>query len=270
MLIKKKEDSLRKIRDLGSLPQDAFDKYQGLSHRQLMKRLDECNQELKKYSHVNKKALDQFVSFSEQKEKLLGRKSEIDRGKEAIIHLMSHLEQQKYEAIQFTFRQVSKNFSEVFLKLVPGGKATLIMKRGDSPQDSSESASMVDQFVGVGIKVSFSGKAAETREMQQLSGGQKSLVALALIFSIQKCDPAPFYLFDEIDQALDPDHRSSVAEMLKELSSSAQFITTTFRPELLDSADKFYGVVYRNKVSMVRTITRDEAKEFVEDDQVHS
>uniref|UniRef100_H2YDB1 Uncharacterized protein n=1 Tax=Ciona savignyi TaxID=51511 RepID=H2YDB1_CIOSA len=147
MLIKKKEDSLRKIRDLGSLPQDAFDKYQGLSHRQLMKRLDECNQELKKYSHVNKKALDQFVSFSEQKEKLLGRKSEIDRGKEAIIHLMSHLEQQKYEAIQFTFRQVSKNFSEVFLKLVPGGKATLIMKRGDSPQDSSESASMVDQFV---------------------------------------------------------------------------------------------------------------------------
>ena len=57
------------------------------------------------------------------------------------------------------------------------------------------------------LQVSFSGKAAETREMQQLSGGQKSLVALALIFAIQKCDPAPFYLFDEIDQALDPAHR---------------------------------------------------------------
>ena len=57
------------------------------------------------------------------------------------------------------------------------------------------------------VQVSFSGKAGETREMQQLSGGQKSLVALALIFAIQKCDPAPFYLFDEIDQALDPAHR---------------------------------------------------------------
>ena len=57
-------------------------------------------------------------------------------------------------------------------------------------------------------QVSFCGSAAETREMQQLSGGQKSLVALAFIFAIQKCDPAPFYLFDEIDQALDPDHRS--------------------------------------------------------------
>jgi len=105
--------------------------------------------------------------------------------------------------------------------------------------------------------------------MQQLSGGQKSLVALALIFAIQKCDPAPFYLFDEIDQALDPAHRSSVASMLRELSEKAQFITTTFRPELLDAADKFYGVIYRNKMSMVRTISSEEAREFVEDDQMH-
>ena len=58
----------------------------------------------------------------------------------------------------------------------------------------------VDSFTGVGIRVSFSGKRAEMREMNQLSGGQKSLVAMALIFAIQKCDPAPFYLFDEIDQ----------------------------------------------------------------------
>lgn len=112
--------------------------------------------------------------------------------------------------------------------------------------------------------------------MQQLSGGQKSLVALALIFAIQKCDPAPFYLFDEIDQALDAQHRKAVsgnyvfdfivfhgaarrlrpsptpsliADMIVELAGHAQFITTTFRPELLESADKFYGVKFRNKVS---------------------
>lgn len=81
----------------------------------------------------------------------------------------------------------------------------------------------------LGIKVSFTGHKAEMREMNQLSGGQKSLVALALIFAIQKCDPAPFYLFDEIDQALDAQHRKSVADMIHELSSDAQFITTTFR-----------------------------------------
>lgn len=61
------------------------------------------------------------------------------------------------------------------------------------------------------FQVSFTGKQGEMREMQQLSGGQKSLVALALIFAIQKCDPAPFYLFDEIDQALDAQHRKAVS-----------------------------------------------------------
>ncbi|VDM73258.1 unnamed protein product [Strongylus vulgaris] len=84
--------------------------------------------------------------------------------------------------------------------------------------------------------------------MVQLSGGQKSLVALALIFAIQKCDPAPFYLFDEIDAALDAQHRKAVADMIHELAENAQFITTTFRPELLESAEKYYGVKFRNKV----------------------
>ena len=62
--------------------------------------------------------------------------------------------------------------------------------------------------------MSFTGLASETKELQQLSGGQKSLVALGLIFAIQKCDPAPFYLFDEIDQALDSHHRHAVAGVL--------------------------------------------------------
>lgn len=126
------------------------------------------------------------------------------------------------------------------------------------------------------------------KEMNQLSGGQKSLVALALIFAIQKCDPAPFYLFDEIDAALDSQHRKAVADMIHELADGAQvnestysnvctsivdiftsliqFITTTFRPELLCHASKFYGVRFRNKVSHVDCVSREEAYDFVEDD----
>uniref|UniRef100_A0A8C6QSA6 Structural maintenance of chromosomes protein n=1 Tax=Nannospalax galili TaxID=1026970 RepID=A0A8C6QSA6_NANGA len=255
MLLKKKEECMKKIRELGSLPQEAFEKYQTLSLKQLFRKLEQCNTELKKYSHVNKKALDQFVNFSEQKEKLIKRQEELDRG-------------------------------EVFQKLVPGGKATLVMKKGDvegsQSQDEGEgsgesergsgsqsSVPSVDQFTGVGIRVSFTGKQGEMREMQQLSGGQKSLVALALIFAIQKCDPAPFYLFDEIDQALDAQHRKAVSDMIMELAVHAQFITTTFRPELLESADKFYGVKFRNKVSHIDVITAEMAKDFVEDDTTH-
>lgn len=274
--MKKKEDCTKKIRELGSLPADAFDKHQKTPVKALWKKLHQCNEELKKYSHVNKKALDQFVNFSEQKEKLMKRKEELDKGYQSIVDLMDVLELRKHEAILFTFKQMSHNFTEVFKQLVPHGKATLVMKtdpveQTEEEEDSEASQSqrsvpLVDQFTGISIKVSFTGKSAETREMNQLSGGQKSLVALALIFAIQKCDPAPFYLFDEIDQALDPQFRKAVAEMLRKLAEKAQFITTTFRPELLESADKFYGVKFRNKVSHIDAITAEQAKDFIEDD----
>ena len=273
LLVKRKEECMKKIRDLGSLPNDSFEKYQKMNSKQLYKELNKCNTELKKYSHVNKKALEQFVSFSEEKEKLLERKAEVDRGSQAIQDMMDALDNRKYEAIQFTFKQVSKYFSEVFQKLVPGGRAQLVMRRKETESQEGGSQApetpLVEQFSGVSIKVSFSGKAAETREMSQLSGGQKSLVALTFIFAIQKCDPAPFYLFDEIDAALDPAHRQSVANMIKELSNNAQFIITTFRPELIESAEKFYGVIFRNKVSHVETIPKEKAKNFVEDDEIH-
>ena len=83
------------------------------------------------------------------------------------------------------------------------------------------------------LQVSFG--AGETMSLKQLSGGQKTLVALALIFSIQRLDPAPFYLFDEIDAALDPAYRTTVAHMLARQANDAdnpsQFIITTFHPQ---------------------------------------
>lgn len=168
----------------------------------MFKELEKANHHLKKYNHVNKKALDQFLSFSEQKEKLYKRKEELDIGDQKIRELMHTLEMRKVEAIQFTFKQVAKYFASVFKKLVPQGCGFLVLKTKDSHgQEADPEVANSDEFTGIGIRVSFlSSSEAEMREMNQLSGGQKSLVALALIFSIQKCDPAPFYLFDEIDQ----------------------------------------------------------------------
>lgn len=167
MLMKKRDECTRKIRELGSLPSDAFEKYQGHGIKQLFSKLDECNNELKKYSHVNKKALDQFVNFSDQKEKLIKRKEELDRADQSIKDLIYHLDQRKYEAIELTFKQVSKYFTEIFKKLVPAGHAVLVMKKADAGEEedaegsgSQEGASasrshIVEQFTGVGIKVEF-------------------------------------------------------------------------------------------------------------------
>ncbi|VDN35744.1 unnamed protein product [Dibothriocephalus latus] len=108
----------------------------------------------------------------------------------------------------------------------------------------------VERFTGVGIRVSFTGDSADMRDMNQLSGGQKSLVALTLIFAIQKCDPAPFYLFDEIDAALDAQYRVAVADMIRDLKSEAHM---------------FYSL----QVSHIECVTKEEALDFVEDDQTH-
>ncbi|CAF4065614.1 unnamed protein product [Adineta steineri] len=273
----KLDESTKRQNDIG-VPPDGLDKYKDTPTKQLQRDLDRAIIELKKYAHVNKKALDQFLQFSDERDKLTNRKGEIDEAHRHIVDLIESLDNKRFETIQFTFKQVSLYFTEVFKRLVPEGSAHLVIKKGDNEDyDSEQVASQsqgqqmsVDEFTGVGIKVSFSGRTNEMRDMQQLSGGQKSLVALALIFSIQKCDPAPFYLFDEIDQALDPQYRHAVADMINELSQKAQFIITTFGPDLLKYGDKFYGITYRNKVSQIRSVTRDEALEFVEDNDAQN
>ena len=79
-------------------------------------------------------------------------------------------------------------------------------------------------YTGVSISVSFNSKQNEQLHVEQLSGGQKTVCAIALILAIQMVDPASFYLFDEIDAALDKQYRTAVATMIKELSTNAQFI----------------------------------------------
>ncbi|VDK54762.1 unnamed protein product [Anisakis simplex] len=267
----KREESMKKIRELGSLPMESKT-YESYSLKQLDKKLSEALEQLKKYENVNKKALDQYVQASSRKEDLTKRMDEHKANLKSINDLVTVLDHRKYEAIQLTFKQVSKNFQTVFQKLVPGGYGNLVMRishdEDSEPSGDRPNLPPIETFTGVGIKVSFTGT-TETREMQQLSGGQKSLVALALIFAIQKCDPAPFYLFDEIDAALDAQHRKAVADMIHELSENAQFITTTFRAELLGTAEKYFGVRFRNKVSHIDVVTKEQAYDFVEDDQTH-
>lgn len=85
------------------------------------------------------------------------------------------------------------------------------------------------------------------------------------VFAIQRTEPSPFYLFDEIDANLDAQYRTAVAAMIHELSATSQYICTTFKSEMLAQADKFYGVMYdNNKVSSIRTIEKEDAEAFIE------
>ncbi|KAL9052564.1 MAG: hypothetical protein Q9162_005312 [Coniocarpon cinnabarinum] len=278
LLSEKATEAAHNIRDLGVLPEEAFEsKYTRVSSDKAIKRLHAVHEALKKYSHVNKKAFEQYTNFTRQRTELQKRRKELDDSQGSITDLINVLDQRKDEAIERTFKQVSKEFATVFQKLVPAGKGRLIIQRKADPRsaqaDEDESdtdaerrrASSVENYTGVGIAVSFNSTHDEQQHIQQLSGGQKSLCALALVFAIQACDPAPFYLFDEIDANLDAQYRTAVAELLKESSKTGQFICTTFRAEMLHVAEKCYGVVYRgNKTSEIVDVSRETALEFVE------
>ncbi|WEJ97377.1 Structural maintenance of chromosomes protein 3 [Yamadazyma tenuis] len=288
ILSSRRDEINKKIREIGVLPEEAFDseKYDKFESDELLTQLNETNTDLKKYNHINKKAIEQYDMFTSRHNDLEVRRQELDASKESIGNLITNLKLQKDQAITNSFKLVAQSFSEVFEKLVPNGTGKLIMqrKRATDQDDDEEmideedaatedaatedvdmsSRTDINDYVGVSISVSFNSKYDEQQRIEQLSGGQKSLCAIALILAIQNCDPAPFYLFDEIDANLDTQYRTSVASMIHALSDRAQFICTTFRPEMLQVADKFYGVTFNNKVTTVSDITRNDATSFVE------
>lgn len=182
-LTKQGAECAANIRSLGVLPDEAFTKYQNTDSNTVVKKLHKTNEALKKYSHVNKKAFEQYNSFTKQRETLTTRRSELDASQKSIDDLISVLDQRKDEAIERTFKQVSREFHNVFEKLVPAGRGRLIIQRktdratrldDDVDSDDEEARQSVENYVGVGISVSFNSKHDDQQRIQQLSGGQKS------------------------------------------------------------------------------------------------
>lgn len=261
------------IRDLGVLPEEAFDKYENMEEKTITSKLRRVNEALKKYKHVNKKAFEQYNSFTTQQDQLMKRRKELDASQTSIEELVEHLDRRKDEAIERTFKQVSKEFSTIFGKLVPAGHGRLLIQRRtdrrQEPADDSEGETRgaVENYIGVGISVSFNSKHLdEQQKIQQLSGGQKSLCALCLIFALQATESSPMVIFDEVDANLDAQYRTAVAALLDSISNEigTQFICTTFRPEIVHVADKCYGVTFVNKTSTIDCVTADDALKFVE------
>ena len=196
ILTKQAAECVIKIRDLGILPHDALDKTKGIKSDVIVKRLHKVNEALKKYTHVNKKAIEQYNSFTTQRDTLTGRRAELDSSQASIEELITVLDQRKDEAIERTFKQVSREFANVFEKLVPAGRGRLVIQRKadrqqqeEEDEDEDEGRESVENYTGVGISVSFNSKHDDQQRIQQLSGGQKSLSPPFPLFS----PPPPFF-----------------------------------------------------------------------------
>lgn len=170
-------DCAKAIRDLGVLPEEAFEKYENMDSKIVTTRLKKVNEALKKYKNVNKKAFEQYNNFTTQRETLTKRRKELDSSQSSIEELVQVLDQRKDEAIERTFKQVSKEFAGIFERLVPAGRGRLIIQRktdARNEEDSDDDRETVENYTGVGISVSFNSKHDDQQRIQQLSGGQKS------------------------------------------------------------------------------------------------
>lgn len=258
LLLQRRDDALQRIRKLGVIPKEA-DQYESFSMGKLMFRLKQVNEALSKLSHVNRKAVDQHADLLERMHGLMQQLQSLQMERESIVELMDHLDKKKDEAIERTYKQIQYQFEEVFHQLVGVEGSSAALQLVTSPNYQAGE----DPYAAARIQVSF-GLGNPVSRLEQLSGGQKSLVALALIFAIQRCDPAPFYLFDEIDAALDAEYRTSVARMIERQSEECQFIVASFKTEMLDIADKVLGIFFHNKVSRVQAISKEEGVKLLQ------
>lgn len=182
-LQQRKQDCEAFIRTLQIVPNDLKERFRKVDSAKLLKRLQKAQAALKQLraAGINEKAVQHYEKSQNSKIELEARRAELEKAKKSIANLIDVLDQRKDEAIERTFKQVSRAFSQIFTKLVPQGSGKLVIQRHtDSRGDEEESddedtrADKVENYKGVGIAVSFNSKHDDQQRIQQLSGGQKS------------------------------------------------------------------------------------------------
>ena len=172
-----------------------------------------------------------------------------------LAQLIKDTDRRIKEAFEETFEAAAKNFQEVVEHLFPGGRGALRLVKDDSgprpvlggaenPEDHTEEPEEDDDAVednmGVEIEITPAGKS--TKRLTLLSGGEKSLTALAFLFAVFLARPCPFYILDEVEAALDDLNIDRFLTLLRQFADRAQFIVVTHQKRTMEAADALYGV----------------------------
>ena len=211
------------------------------SEKELYAEISKFEAMLNQMSAVNMKALEIYEKVEEEFNKLVEKKDSLLEEKTTILTLMNEIEVKKKEKFMGTFNEVNKHFKEIFTKLFKKGDAFLHLENKDDP--------FAD---GMSIKVKITGK--RHMDLKGLSGGEKTLTALAFIFAVQEHNPATFYILDEIDAALDKHNSDRLAKLIGMYSDRAQYIVISHNDAVISEADQLYGVSMSDGVSKVTSL----------------
>ncbi|XP_030852161.1 structural maintenance of chromosomes protein 2-like [Strongylocentrotus purpuratus] len=202
-----------------------------------LQKLQETKEKLGK--SVNMRAMNMLSKAEEKYNELMKKKRIVENDKQKIMDTIKELDEKKNEALKKAWQQVNKDFGSIFSTLLPGTSAKLTPPEGKGILD------------GLEVKVAFGDVWKES--LQELSGGQRSLVALSLILSLLLFKPAPLYILDEVDAALDLSHTQNIGQMLRTHFKHSQFIVVSLKDGMFNNAN----VLYKTKfVDGVSTVTR--------------
>ena len=196
-----------------------------------IQRLDKRMQEL---GDVNMRAIVSYEEKAARKEELDTQINTLSTERQSILDKMNGFEQQKKEAFMTTFTAINENFKDIYHQLSEG-EGRLILENEKDPLSA-----------GMTIEAKPRDKTTNNK-LGALSGGEKALTALALVFSIQKYLPAPFYALDEVDASLDTMNVERIAEMIKKQSSNTQFLVVSHRRPMIGAANRTIGVTQKEK-----------------------
>ena len=196
------------------------------------KRVRSLERAMEKHGPVNMLAIEQYAECEERLESMKVEFKQLQSRRANLVEITEKLESQRKAKLIKVLDKVNENFQKSYNILSDGGKGELYLENPDEPFKG-----------GLELWAKPKGKSSKVNRLQ-LSGGEQSMAALALIFAIQDYDPSPFYYFDEVDQNLDAINAERIAEMCRERSKKAQFLMVTLRKVSLRLADHHIGITH--------------------------
>ena len=200
----------------------------------LKKMISALKSEIKGLGNVNVNAIEDYKELSERHAFLSEQHEDLLKAEEALVKIIEELDKGMRAQFREQFARIQEEFDKAFKQLFGGGRGTLELVEDEDILDA-------------GIRIIAQPPGKKLQNMMQLSGGEKSLTAIALLFAIQNLKPSPFCLLDEIEAALDESNVDRYAGYLHKLTKNTQFIIITHRRGTMNVADRLYGITMQEK-----------------------
>jgi len=201
---------------------------------QVENRVNELREQISQLGSVNLGSIEEYEELKERLDYLHEQQSDLEEAKESITNIITRIEETMMDKFKTSFYQIKEEFEEVFVDLFNGGRAEL---------------SLVDEeaLLDTGVEITAQPPGKKLKKLTLLSGGERALTAIALVFALLRVNPSPFYILDEIDAPLDDVNVVRFSNFLKEYTDFAQFIVVTHRKHMMTAVDNIYGLTMTDR-----------------------